>query len=365
MPQEILFARYVPKNLEVKNSIGAKWERMLKKIDFASIVKDKRTAIKMHLGAEFGFTTIHPFFVRRLVQSAKKAGAKEVFVTDTHEAVQSAVDRGYTKEVVGCPIISITGTGENFYYTKALDPPFLTFKEVQMAGEIADAEALIDFSHIKGHGTCGFGGAAKNLAMGCYTKATRRAIHGLEGGLEWDSEKCTGCKKCMENCPTEAISFKEDGTWKVFYHDCKFCQHCVLVCPEDALVMEGGKYKDFQRGMALAISKVLETFNPENVLFINLLMNITILCDCWGMTTPALVPDIGILAGKDIVAIEQATLELIKTEDLIKKNIPRKLEIGEKGHLFERVHGKDPYAVLNYLIELGHRPADFKLVEVR
>lgn len=365
MAKKILFARYVPKNLEVKNSIGAKWERMLRKLDLASIVKGKRTAIKMHLGGEFGFTTIHPFFIRRLVQAVIKAGAREIFVTDTPEAVQSAVDRGYTREVVGCPIVSITGTGEKFFYTKPIEPPFLTFKEVQMAGEIADAEALIDFSHVKGHGTCGFGGAAKNLAMGCYTQATRRALHGLEGGLEWDSEKCTKCRKCVENCPTNAISFKDDGEWSVFYHDCKFCQHCVLVCPEDALTMEGGKYRDFQKGMALTISKVLGTFPPGNVLFINLLMNITILCDCWGMTTPALVPDIGILAGTDIVAIERATLDLIRTEDLIAKNIPRGFEIGEKGHLFERVHGKDPFAVLDYLTELGHKTEEPELVEVR
>ncbi|HEB29637.1 MAG TPA: DUF362 domain-containing protein [Spirochaetes bacterium] len=149
MARKILFVGYVPKNLEVKNSIGAKWERMLKKLDLVSLVKDKHIAIKMHLGGEFGFTTIHPFFTRGLVQAVIKAGAKEVFVTDTHEAVQSAVDRGYTRKVVGCPIVSIAGTGENFFYTKPIKPPFFKLKEVRMAGEIADAEALIDFSHVK------------------------------------------------------------------------------------------------------------------------------------------------------------------------------------------------------------------------
>jgi uncharacterized Fe-S center protein len=168
---------------------------------------------------------------------------------------------------------------------------------VELAGEIVDAEAMIDLSHIKGHGDGGFGGASKNLSMGCVTAVTRRAIHGLEGGLNWDGAKCTRCGKCVENCSNDALEF-EDDKLDVSYHHCKFCQHCVLICPEKALTLTGGQYKDFQRGMTLTTSQVLKTFDPESVLFISLLRNITIFCDCWSMTTPSLVPDIGILAGR-------------------------------------------------------------------
>ena len=364
MASELLFARYQSKTLEPKDTIGAKWLRLLDALDLGAAVKDKRTAIKMHLGGGFGFTTVPVFFVRKLVQKVKEAGAKEVFVTDSPGAVRNAVDRGYTAETLGCALASMSGTADRSFYTRALEPPFLTLKEVHLGAEIVDAEALIDLSHVKGHGACGFGGASKNLSMGCVTQATRRSLHALEGGLEWNGEKCTHCRICAENCPNGAISFNQNGELRVFYHNCKFCQHCSLICPTKALTMAGGRYKDFQRGMALTTSQVLKTFDPANVLFINLLMNITIFCDCWGMTTPALVPDIGILAGRDIVAIEQASLDMIRTEDLIPGSLPAAFSLGDSGHLFHRVHRKDPYVVVKYLEELGHGSPAYAWKEV-
>ena len=364
MAADLIFASYKPMTLEPKNSIGAKWLRLLDQLDLAPTVAQRRTAIKMHLGGKVGFTTIHPFFVRKLVAKVKEAGAKEVFIADGPDNVRNAADRGYTHDVCGCRIIATTGTQHNRFYKKSIEPPFQTLKEVELAGEIVDAEALIDLSHVKGHGDAGFGGASKNLSMGCVTPRTRSAIHSLEGGLEWDKEKCTQCKACEENCPNGAISFNEQGELSVSYHDCKFCQHCVLICPEKALTMVGGRYKDFQHAMALSTSQILKTFEPEKVLFINFLMDITVYCDCWGMTTPAIVPDIGVLAGRDIVAIEQASLDLIKTENLIPGSLPPKIELGDTGHLFERIHRKDPYVVVDDLAKLGHGTKEYKLIEM-
>ncbi|MBN1808765.1 MAG: DUF362 domain-containing protein [Planctomycetes bacterium] len=364
MAVELMFAKYAPKNLEPKNSIGAKWLRLLDTVDLASVVAGKRTAIKLHLGGNVGFTSIHPFFVRKLVDKIKQAGAAQVFATDGAGAVRSAVDRGYTQEVLGCQIVPVSGTADRYFYTQPVEPPFLSLSEVELAGEIVDAEALIDLSHVKGHGDCGFGGASKNLSMGAVTGRTRGAIHGLEGGLVWDEEKCVNCGACVENCPNGAMSFDKQGKLNVFYHHCKFCQHCVLICPEKAIRMEGGRYKDFQKGMALATTKVLETFQDKNVLYINFLVDVTIFCDCWGMTTPAIVPDIGILAGRDIVAVEQASLDMIRMEDLIPGSLPEGTELGDTGHLFERIHRKDPYVVIDYLEELGNGTRDYVVTEV-
>jgi uncharacterized Fe-S center protein len=200
--------------------------------------------------------------------------------------------------------------------------------------------------------------------MGCVTQKTRGRIHALEGGLEWDRKLCTQCKVCAANCPNGAISFDDSGRFDVFYHNCKYCQHCVLICPQKAITMLGGGYRDFQRGMALTTRAVLDAFPPDRRVFINLLANITVFCDCWGMTTPNLVPDIGILAGRDIVAIEQATLDLIKTESLIPGSLPPGWELGDHGHLFERIHGKDPFAVIEYLAEFGQGTRAYTLREI-
>jgi uncharacterized Fe-S center protein len=360
---ELLFARYAPKNLEPENSIGAKWLRMLDAMPLKKVVKGKRTCIKMHLGGGTGFTTIHPFFVRKLVEKIKGCGARSVFITDSPDAVASAVERGYTPETTGCPILSLSGQNDAYSHMRAVSPAFGEFRQVQIGGEIIDAQALIDFSHVKGHGACGFGAASKNLSMGCVTQHCRGQLHGLEGGLEWDNERCVRCDVCVKNCPNGAISFKKNQ-FKVFYHNCKLCQHCVLVCPAKALKMIGGRYRDFQRGMALTTRTVLDNFPPQNRYFINMLMNITIFCDCWGMTSPVLVPDIGILAGPEIVSIEQATLDMVRTENLIPGALPPGMKLGKKGHLFERIHGKDPHAVVEFLAELGLGGRKYRLKEI-
>lgn len=91
----------------------------------------------MHLGGGTGFTTIHPFLVRKLVEHVRLAGAKEVFVTDSPGAVRTAVDRGYTAEVLGCPILSNTGTADRYVYPKSIVPPHKTLAQVNVAGELA------------------------------------------------------------------------------------------------------------------------------------------------------------------------------------------------------------------------------------
>jgi len=129
--------------------------------------------------------------------------------------------------------------------------------------------------------------------------------------------------------------------------------------------MLDNQYADFQKGMALCTAEVLKTFEPGNVFYINFLINITALCDCWGLTTPSLVPDIGVMASRDIVAIEKACLDAIKTENLIPAGVPKGHKMGNKGHLFERLHGKDPFIQLRELEKLGLGTMDYSIREIR
>ena len=131
------------------------------------------------------------------------------------------------------------------------------------------------------------------------------------------------------------------------------CQHCLKVCPTGAITLDSHDYADFQMGMAVCTRAVLDAFQPGNAYFINVLTQITALCDCWGMTTPSLVPDIGIMAGDDIVAIERASIDAIKVENLIKEGVPAGMELSGHGHLFEQLHGKNPYVQLEKLEEMG------------
>lgn len=365
MPSTVLFAPMAYTRYEATQTLPEKFDRLLKASGLKDRLKGKAVAIKMHVGEGVGYSTIAPVFVRKLVDFVKKSGG-DCFVTDHYVAKRNPEMRGYTDSALGCPVLDDCGYFGKYFYTREVD--FKTLKQVDVAGLIHDADFLIDFSHVKGHGSCGYGGACKNIAMGCVTDRTRHQIHALEGGLLWDESRCTRCGKCIKSCNHEANRFTEPGTqgrYEVNYHHCTLCQHCLKVCPTGAITLDSHDYADFQQGMALTTRTVLDTFGPGNSYFINVLTQITALCDCWGMTTPSLVPDIGIMASDDIVAVERASLDAIKTCDLIPAGVPAGHKMEGEGHLFERLHGKNPYVQLDKLQEqgLGTQAYELKVIK--
>ncbi len=363
MSSTVYFASARVKRLAAEDTLPAKFQRMLDRLDLKSRFGNRRVAIKMHVGGHLGYTTIHPLFIRLLISKLKEAGG-EPFLTDGSFAVAEAVGRGYTQEVLGAPIQPVGGTHDKYFYPRSVN--YRTLEKVHVAGNIADAEAMIVLSHAKGHGQSGFGAAIKNIAMGCVTEQTRGWIHSLmDTQFQWNAEACTHCYVCRENCPGGAISFNKKDELRIFSHHCRYCMHCVDSCPADAITinLEGMRY--FQEGMARVVKTVLEGFEQSRVLYINALLNITPLCDCWGFTTPSLVPDIGIMASEDIVAIEQATLDSIKAENYIPGSLPEQVKMSEgDGHLFQRIWAKDPYLQVETAAELGLGSRDYEIVEV-
>lgn len=364
-PSTVYFADAAVEALEPGKTLPSKFKRLLKRLNLPGKVGGKSVAIKIHFGTEIGYTTIHPLFVRILVDAVKDAGAKSVQVMDSRDPGKEALIRGYTPEALGCPVVNCFGKSGTDW--RAVDIGFRDVDEALFSGAALDCDVFIDLSHVKGHGDCGFGGALKNIAMGTVPAKTRGKLHRLEGGLTIDMEKCRYCLKCFENCPNDAIQ-RDDAskTISFFFHHCTYCQHCVMVCPEEAITMEDRKFEDFSQGMAMVTAAFLKKFRPENLLFINVLMNITPYCDCWGFSSPSLVPDIGILAGEDIAAVETASLDLIKAENLLPNALPKnRSNIGGTGHLFERIHRKDPYIMVRYLEEYYECSGKYEITEVK
>lgn len=346
-------------------SLPAKLRRILERFDLERLCRKDRVPIKMHLGGGTGYTTVHPVFVRVVAEAVRKAGGQPFVVDGGFGTIATAAQRGYTAEALGCPVVSAGGPYDSHLVTRKVR--YRTLRELHIFGAIWDAPCLINLSHVKGHGDCAYGGACKNIGMGCVSGATRGALHALEGGIERDAEACTYCGRCAEACDRGAIHLdKAKRTAWINYHHCRFCRHCIVACPRKALVMRDPQgFRHFQEGMALATSTVLGSFDPRRVLHVNLLTNITLLCDCWGMSCPSLVPDIGVMASADIVAVETATLDAIKAERFIPGTLFRGWTLGEGGHLFERIYGKDPYGQVRALARRGLGSARHRLVEVK
>jgi len=364
---KVLYGPAQMRELKWESTLPGKLDTILEKLGMASEVEKKRVCVKMHLGGFVGYSTIHPLFVRRLVSFIKNAGGQP-FVTDILPATLSAYERGYTEEVVGCPILPAAGVGDNYHHTYPVNYKNVT--ELRIAGEVWDADYLVCLSHAKGHGNCGYGGAIKNLAVGAMTSHSRTAMHMVEHAEKyWYPEKCThysdGCNLCVEACKVKCMRFAKDDTLHVGFHECNFCFECNELCPESALSISDAVARDFQEVMALATEAVLSSFPDGSPVFINFATNITPLCDCFGMTTPNLVPDIGIFASRDIVAVEKATLDSIDYKNLLPGSIPQGLILRDiDGHLFQKIHGKDPYIQVYACERRGLGGSNYEIEEV-
>lgn len=347
-------------------SLPAKFKRILAKFDLKKITAGDYVPIKIHLGGSMGYTTIHPLFIKLLVDAIKDVGGKPFVVEGSFWQLETAAARGYTSETLGCPIVAAGGP----YGTHVIDKKigYRSLDSVGIFGAIWDAPCLINLSHVKGHGACAYGGACKNIAMGCIDKKTRSKIHSLEGGIKWDKDRCIFCGKCEKICDREAIEIDKKGkTLQVFYHNCRYCRHCISACPQKALSMpEENGFIHFQEGMALTTKAVLDSFEPSRVLHINILLNVTMFCDCWGFSSPSIVPDIGIMASHDIVAVEKACLDSIKYENFIKGSLIGnwKLIPGKK-HLLEMIFAKDPYLQIESLEQKGVGTQNYTIKEVK
>lgn len=124
--------------------LPAKFGRLIDKTGMEEVVKDKWTVIKMHLGRQIGYSTIHPLFVKNLINKLKGYGVK-VYITDND--VLGAKDRGYSEDYLGVPIVSACGVNGKYYYEKRID--YKTFTNVDIAGNVHDAEVMINLSRVK------------------------------------------------------------------------------------------------------------------------------------------------------------------------------------------------------------------------
>lgn len=371
---KVYFGSIVHGNKGAFASIAAKLDKILESLDLSTIEKKDKVAIKMHLGFREGYQTVPVFFVRKVVHAVKEQGAFP-FITDNPTAVYNAAERGYTAETCGCPLIPVAGVKDG--YTETVEFDFHNVDSLELGGVLRDADAMIDLSHAKGHNSCGYGGAIKNIALGGYHGPSRwKKIHGVEASIPYfDPEKCSPehAKKLVESCPEGHIKYDEEKhEVTVGFGMCNQCLDCIEVDKDvGCLDLKPENFALFQELMARGAEAILKTFNQEKVFYLNFLLDITALCDCWGIGQPHIVNDIGILGSKDIVAIEQATLDLIAEEGLIESMIPpyfRKVNLNpdEDLHPFQRIHGpwKDPYLSPKYAEELGLGSSKYELVEV-
>jgi uncharacterized protein len=371
MASKVYFGSAKQYRLHADETLPAKLDLIIEKLEIRNRVKDELVAIKMHLGGHVGYSTIHPVFVRKVIKAVKDGGGKPI-VTDTSWAALTAAERGYSTETLGCPVYPAAGPDDHYFYT--FKKEFKSMQEWKMGGFMHDATFLIDFAHVKGHPSCSYGGAIKNLALGAYVGETRGKMHDVvHFEPYWFPEKCSDKKvmqKIIDSCPLQALVFDKKDPKKLHLHfeACNQCFECLAVAPKGALRIEPDTFASFQEACAIAAGLVLSTYKPEKRIFINLINNITPVCDCFGFTGLPVLPDIGIVGSNDIVAIEQASLDFLKPHQVVAENLPGEMRYlpKVKGHPLQKIHGvyKDPYIVVNELAKMGFGSKKYEIEDV-
>lgn len=282
------------------------------------IKKDSLIAIKTHFGEEGNTTHVSPKHIRVFVERVKAQGGMP-YLTETSVLYKSrrmnavahtllAYSHGFTFEAVGAPIIMSDGLRGNIEREITVNGDY--YKEVPVAADAVSPDAMILVSHATGHLAAGIGAALKNLGMGLSSRKGKLNQHS-KSKPHVKSDDCTACEACIQNCPVDAIALV-DGKAKIDEAVCIGCGECITVCAYGAVgVRWDGASADLQKKMAEHAAGVVKGMKG-NIIYFNFLTNMTKDCDCISEDEKPIIPDIGILASRDPVAIDMATLDLTK-----------------------------------------------------
>ncbi len=301
-------------HIEIARKIDLLWESARLKSSFQ---QNDLTALKLHVGEPGRTTFVSPRIVAPLVRCLKSAGTRP-FLTDTAVLYKSprdngvthtqvAHDHGFTVDSVGAPFLPADGL--NGSDEVGLPVEGKHFQSASIAAAIVQARSMLVLSHATGHLATGFGGAIKNLGMGCSSKKAKLRQHfGQEPRI--NQEICTGCEECALSCPENAIEV--EGTAAIETARCIGCGSCIAACLEGAVQFDwevmGGELQE--RVVEHALSLHLQ--KSKKIAYITVAMDITKDCDCLNVVQDPVCEDIGILASRDPVAIDQAVLNLIR-----------------------------------------------------
>lgn len=278
--------------------------------------KNEIVAVKVHFG-ELGNTAyIRPVFLRPVLENLRRLGAKP-FLTDTNtlyvgmrtnsvDHLHNASWNGFGYSTLQTPVIIADGLRGELYKDVPV-PGGQIYKEAKIAPIIAEADKLFVMSHFKGHEMTGFGGALKNIAMGCASRSGKMEMHSSVRPMV-DPHKCTACGRCKVNCDAGAITISKTA----FINDkCVGCAMCISVCPEKAIDADCNVACDELQKRIAEYAAAVHSHYEKTPIYINALTSIGPACDCRGGNDEPMVNDLGFMASTDPVALDKACYDLV------------------------------------------------------
>lgn len=296
-------------------SLTEKLQRLIKKAGITDIDMDgKFVAIKMHFGELGNLSYLRPNYAKAVADVVKECGGKP-FLTDCNtlypgsrknalEHLDCANINGFNTITTGCQII----IGDGLRGTDDITVPVRNgeyCKEAYIGRAVMDADIFISLTHFKGHESTGFGGAIKNIGMGCGSRAGKMQQHNSGKPIVHD-DLCRGCRRCAKECGSDAITY-ENGKAVINQDICKGCGRCIGACVFDAIENQNWNANEILGRKMAEYSQAVCDGRPT--FHISLVRDISPNCDCHGENDAPILPDVGIFASFNPVALDQACVD--------------------------------------------------------
>lgn len=334
----------------------ARFSTLLDKSNLLDFIgRNQEVAIKLHFGEEGNTGFVKPEYVREVCRRAIEKRASPL-LSDTNtlyrgrrltteDHIKIAYEHGFTKDATGAELVIADDKREGGTADIRINGRFIQVAKI--ATFFLQADAIVGIAHFKGHIMTGFGGALKNIGMGCASRKGKLAQHS-DISPYVIVETCTGCGACEDVCPAHAISIIEKKS-HLDSGKCIGCASCIAACKYNSIEVNWESGGDTIQEKMVEYAKAVLLGKKEKAAFINFAVKITKECDCLAKDDPKISPDVGILASLDPVSIDKASYDLV---------------VGACGKdIFKQEHpNRDGLKQLRYAQQIGLGSLEYELV---
>ena len=320
-------------------------ENILRLYEAMNVNLEGKVGVKVHFGEDGNINYLNPELIQPLVRkmNATLVETNVLYVgkrryTESH--IKVAKEHGFTF----APIDILDAEGETAYPVEGLKH----YTKVKTGSHFADYDAYIVYSHFKGHGSAGFGGAIKNISMGFASPGGKMAMHASAIPATRNTQSCVKCNRCVEQCPADAITITDNGP-VIDSAKCLGCAKCIAECALRIFTP-----KQTKLASEVFLERLVEYakgfVDQKPMVYITVMQNISKTCDCSAKAPAPFMCDLGAVSSTDLVAVEKACYDIATAQ-----------------------YGKDPFLDVNgvsgmhqidYAAQLGMGNKKYVLIDI-
>lgn len=355
---------------DFRENLQQKLIRLMKTAGMDEIDFDnKYVAIKMHFGEPGNLAFLRPNWAKTVVDFVKERGGKP-FLTDCNtlyvggrknglDHLDTAMLNGFNPMTTGCQVIIADGIKGNDEVEVPVEGGEYV-KNAKIGRAVMDADVFISLTHFKGHESAGFGGTLKNIGMGCGSRAGKMEQHNA-GKPHVVQKHCVGCKLCTKICAHDAISV-QDRKAAIDHSKCVGCGRCIAVCARNAITVN---FDESHTNLSRKISEYAKAVVDGRPCFhISLIIDVSPNCDCRAENDAAIVPNVGMFASFDPVALDMACVDAVNTQPILRGSAADIGDCHDQDH-FHCIHpDTDWMSCLEHAEKLGLGTREYELIKI-